>query len=236
MFINKIKPLKLEVYAPVGDLIDLFPIVQSQEALPKWFSNLPKSVNDINVRNCTGLKDLFNEGFMIPAWGEYFITVMPDGTSNVESPVQLNWGHSKRHDLSTQAPGAWPSYINVKLHNPWWFWCSEPIKWIMIQPTWNQEEPSEWAVVPGMLEFRYNNQANVNTLFRIMEREYTTKINTGDVIAQLIPITERPVALELKVLNDDIYNEKFAPWVHSFKFGYQKIRNMIKNRNKQCKF
>lgn len=101
----------------------------------------------------------------------------------------------------------------------------------MIQPTWNQHEPSEWGVIPGALEFRYNNQANINTLFRIMEREYTTKINTGDIVAQLIPITERPIVLELKVLNDSIYNEKFAPWTHSFRFGYQKVRNMFKNRN-----
>jgi hypothetical protein len=230
MFFNKIKPLKLEAYAPVGDLLDYFPIVKSNKILPNWFKNLPKSINDNNVRNCTGIKDLYNEGFMIPSWGEYFISVQPNRQVQVESPVQLQYGHSSRHDLEVEAPGAWPNYVNIKLHNPWWFWCNEPVKWVLIQPVWNQEEPGEWTVIPGVTEFRYNNQANINTIFRVMETEYTTKINTGEELVQMIPITERPVELELKVLTDTIYNEKFANWSHSFKFGYQKIRTMFEKR------
>lgn len=227
------KNITLEAYAPVGDLIDIFPIEKSESSYPSWYKNLPKGYNDNNVRNCTGIRDLFGEGFMIPSWGEYQITIHPDGESVVESPVQLRWGHSSKHNISTEAPGAWPGYVNIKLHNPWWFWCPKPIKWLMIQPTWAQQDPQEYTIVPGVTEFRYNNQANINTIWKVKEYSYTVKISAGDMLAQIIPITEEKIGLELKVLTDEIYGQKFAPWMHSFRFGYQKLRAIMEKRNRQ---
>ena len=232
MFFKKNKPIVLEAYAPVGDLIDYFPIKRTQEMRPIWFDKLPKSYNDDNVRNCSGLKDLLGEGFTIPSWGEFDITILPNGQADVKSPVSFySMSPTSQHNVAVEAAGAWNGYTNLKFHNPWWFWCAEPIKWMLIQPTWHQSSPLDWCGIPGVVEFRYNNQANVNTLFRVGQQPYNVKIKTSDVMMHMIPITERPVTIELKVMTDEIYTEKFSGWAHSFKFGYQKIRNLMDKKN-----
>jgi hypothetical protein len=231
--IFKKKPIKIEAYAPTGSLIDFFPITTAKEALPQWYHNLPKDYSKHNtVKHCAGIRDLFSTGFIVPSWGEYDITVTPTGEALIDSPVVQLQGHSSQHHVDEEAPGAWPGYTNVKLHNPWWFWCDTPIKWMLIGPAWNQQDPQQYTTIPGIVEFRYNHQANVNTLFKIQKNNYVTKIKPGDALLHMIPITEEPCEIELKVMTDDVYTNKFAGWQHSFNLGYQKIRNIMDKRNK----
>lgn len=230
MFFKK-KPLKIQAYAPVGDLLDYFPIVKSGDALPEWFYNIPKN-NSNTVRNCYGLRDLFSQGFVVPAWADFEIFVNPDGSAEVESPVTIESRPFSQHNVSQEAPNAWPRFTNVKLHNPWFFYCDEPVKWMVIDPTWCRKNPTDWATPSGVLEFRINNQIHVNTLFEVRETRYLTKIKAGDTLLHVIPITERPFEIELDVLTEDIYMKKFAGWSHSFRLGYQRIRKIMEKRTK----
>lgn len=227
--IFKKKPLKLEAYAPVGDLAEYFPITPTRDSLPPWYNNIPKH-DDNTVKNCMGFRDLMGHGFLIPAWGDFEVKISPNGRAEVETPVIQQGPSFMQHNIAREAPNAWPAYTNVKFNTPWWFYCEEPIKWLVVDPTWHRKDPTQYAIPTGVLEFRYNNQALVNTLWKTQEREYLTKIRAGDALLQLIPVTERPVELELKILTEDIYVAKFAGWAHSFKFGYQKIRAMMDKR------
>jgi len=228
MFFFKRKKIILEAYAPTGDLIDYFPLVRTNECTPEWFQNLPKGKH--NVRNCMGIKDLWSEGFMIPAWADHHISVYPDNTYNVQASHDQK-SPASNHNLEREATGAWPDYINIKLHNPWFMWCDKPIKWLITQPVWHQSHPTDFIITPGVLEFRHNHQMLLNTLFKKTNTPYLTKIKAGDSLAQVIPITDEPFELELKVMTNDAWVEKFSKWNHSFEFGYQKIRKKFENKN-----
>ena len=227
MFFKKKSPLKLEAYAPSGQLVDLFPIVHTKNALPSWYHNLPKfDDRQKNVRHCPGVNDLFRTGIMIPAWADFEITIFPDGNTNVISPASNRPASS--HNVNVDAPGAWPGYANVKLLNPWMLYCNKPVKWLFLPPTWCQSDPTEFTVVPGILEFRIAHEANVNMLFKLESVPYTVSIKAGDSLMQLIPITEETVELEIKTMTQDVYAEKFSTWAHSFNYGYQKAISRIK--------
>jgi hypothetical protein len=124
MFFKK-KKIVLEAYAPVGDLIDLFPIVESSKSIPTWYNKLPTSRDDNpNVRNCFGLKDLYKKGIIIPLWADYEISVDPvrgiSATSGMQN--QATFPPLVSNDTDAQTGGAWPNYVNLKFNSPWLFW------------------------------------------------------------------------------------------------------------------
>ena len=231
IFLKKTKPIVLEAFAPAGELIDLFPIEKGKDRLPSRFQSLPKPHETHTVRNCPGLKDLSSSSFIFPSWGEFEITINTDGKADVVTPVSFyNMPGTSQHSIPAEAPGSWPGYTNIKFHNPWYLYCNEPIKWLMVQPTWHVPDPLRWTPVTGVAEFRYLHVCHINTLWRVYDVPYTTKIKSGDPLVQLIPITERPVTLKLEVMTDDIYKKKFQPWHHAFEYSYQKARAFVEKR------
>lgn len=241
MFFIKKKKIVLEAYAPSGSLIDLFPITKSSDALPQWYDKLPAKVNgDKTVKHCPGLKDLYNTGIMIPSWADFEMAIAPDDSGYIKSGMNKKYGTpAEGHDLSVQAPSAWPGYVNVKLINPWLFWCSEPIDWLWVQPAWSQTDPQEITLIPAVTEFRYQYQANINTITKKPTQTKIITITGGTPLAHLVPLTERDWELKLDVMTPEIYAKKFDRWDFSLSqnTGYNKIRSVINRKNKQlCKY
>ncbi len=234
MIFKKKRKIKLVAYTSVGELISLFPPVRAKEALPSWYQNIPTGKDtdrQKTIRHCMGFKDLHNEGLVIPSWAEYNILVDANGMSNVTCPARQQGGDSSSHDLATQAPGAWPGYINVKLHSPWWFYCSEPIKWAWVQPTWLQQDPQRFMLAPGITEFKSNHQTNIIGLVKIPKETDVIKIKPGEPLAHLIPLIEEPWELEVSVLTGETWSKKIARWEHSFDLIYQKTRAILERKN-----
>jgi len=172
---KKKEPLKLEAYASLGQLADLFPIVRSKESLPNWYHNISSLEGQKTVRQCPGVNNLFHKGVMIPAWADHEITIHPNGNTNVTSPASQQPTGS--HRLVNDAPGAWPGYANIKFLNPWMF--------------------------------------NIS-------------IKAGDILMQMIPVTEEPFELEIKLMTPQIWAEKFQQWPFSANFLYHKAISKIK--------
>ena len=229
---NKKNKLVLTANSPSDGLVDLFPLVKGR--LPNFFKNLKK--NDLqketnnNVRVCPGLTDLYSTAISIPAWQDIKITIGPRGM-DVDAP-QMQWSASS-HDLNSQAPGAWPGYVNIKLESPWILQCNKDVKWTMIQPVWDQQMPHEQIVVPGVLEFKYQNQANINLIFPVHNTEKEYKIKAGDIIAMLIPNFDNDYDIVCQYIDklnvDRILNSR---WIFANGPTYPKMRSILRNKNK----
>jgi hypothetical protein len=227
IFLSKKKQsLKLEVYTPVGQLAELFPVVRSKEALPKWYHHISAPPDQKTVKQCPGISTLFNRSVTIPAWADHDITIYPNGHTEITSPYSQK--PTSSHRLSTDAPGAWPGYANIKFLNPWMFWCNKPVDWLFLPPTWNQLDPQEFTVVPGITEFKVVHEANVNTLFKLKDTPYRVSIKAGDALMQMIPITEESFELEIKSMTPQIWAEKFQQWPFSLNYVYHKAISKIK--------
>lgn len=231
MFFNKKKTIKLEVFGPSQQLIDLFPPTLIKNTLPDWYKTMPKSKGSNNVSHCLGLRELYSQGVMLPLWSDYEIDLTDSGISGIRWPSD-NQGTSgaESHNLDEQAPNAWPGYVNIKFKSPWLFYCSEPIQWIWTQPTWQQKNPQAFTNIPGSTEFKYQNQTNINTIWQLGSTSRTEKLKAGDPMVHLIPITERQVELEVGIMTDAIYAAKFARWNYAFTKPYQRLRQDFEKR------
>lgn len=205
-------------------LIEFFPVVKGASVYPSWFKRLPKGVP--NVRVCAGMTDLYSNSLVMPCWQDYEITIFPNG--DVQADVPNTSVGIARHDIENQATGAWPRHVNVKLISPWIFTCNEDVLWTMVQPVWSQTSPTDYTLITGMLEFKYQNQTNVNLLFPIpVGTEKTYTIKAGDPVAMFVPMTERNVDLELKYVDDrDIKKIMNNRWIFTKGPVYSRLRSM----------
>lgn len=220
----KKKKLTLTANTYSTGLIEFFPIVKGASAYPTWFKRLPKGVP--NVRICAGMTDLYSNSLVMPCWQDYEITIFPNGDVQAEVP-NTNVGIS-RHDIETQATDAWPGHVNVKLISPWIFTCDEDTLWTMVQPVWSQTSPTAYTLITGMLEFKYQNQTNVNLLFPIpVGAAKTYTIKAGEPVAMFVPMSERNIELDLKYIDDrDIKKIMNNRWIFTKGPIYSRLRSM----------
>lgn len=234
--IFKKKKIIIEACTFNGELSRLFPPVYARQSIPDWYSNLQPvqeispHIKEKSIKHCVGFKDLLNVGFVLPSWSEFQLTVRSDGIIDIASPMPSPAGAS--HPLSVQVPGAWKNSANVKLHSPWYFKCSEPIKWFWATPAWHQKNPNNRIAVPGVTEFKHYHQTHTNLLYEVKNQSYTDHINPGDPLVHFIPLTDRQWELKIKIINQDSWAEHFAPWDHSFNYIYQKSRSILERGKK----
>jgi len=233
-FKKKKKVIKLEMYAPVGQLIDMLPPVLMKDDIPAWYDNIPADAPGKTVKHCPGFKDLYSKGISIPLWADYNVETGVNKITNITWPKKSGLLNAGGHNLQQQAPSAWPDYVNIKFESPWRVWCDEPIPFIFLQPVWNQKDPQQFTTVPGVTEFRYQHQINIITLWKTNGIPRQDMLKAGTTIAQLIPLTDdRPIEISLHTLTQDVYNEKFVAWDYSLgKASYMKLKNII-NKNKK---
>jgi hypothetical protein len=85
-------------------------------------------------------------------------------------------------------------------------------------------------LVPGITEFRYQHQAHANAIFKRDKASYTVKIKASDPLIHIVPISERPLEIELKVLNQHEWGKKFARWEFTTDYLYHKTRSLLERK------
>jgi len=219
--------VKVTAYAPSTGLIDLFPI--EHRKFPKYFKSFQKAENFRSIKTCPGFVDLYSNSLSIPAWQDIKITISSTGNIEVMAP-QVEYS-AVSHPLEEQAPGVWPGYVSVKLESPWLIKCNKDVPWYMIQPTWEQNNPDNFSVIPGSLEFKYYNETNINLLFPIPETTKTYTIRAGETIAMLLPGFTEEYSVECKYISEQ-ETDKLLKSIWVFKPGnaYSRFRSFLRNK------
>jgi hypothetical protein len=228
---KKKEKLKIDIYGPCGQLIDMFPPTLMKESLPKWFGNLSNKQKPYKtVKGCPGLHHLYGKGISLPLWSDYSIEIGETSIENIDWPKKSNQVGATAHDLELQAPGAWPGYKSIKFSSPWFFSCKEPVPFVWVQNVWSYEDPQQFTVVPGMTEFKYTHQTHINTLWKTDGKPRKEILKAGTPMVQLVPLTERPIELSFNVMTEEIFNQKFMVWDFTFASFYAKSKFAI-NKN-----
>jgi hypothetical protein len=236
MFFIKKKKLTFHAYAPIGQLVDLFPPTTMEDNLPDWYKSLPADLgHGLTVKHCPGLKDLFPKTIVMPLWADYEVTTsmmnQPDVRTSFSPP---GMSPSVSHNLNDQVTGAWPAYSNIKFSSPWMFWCDEPIPCLVTQAVWHQKDPSQLQIVPGILEFRHQHQTNINTIIRKdAALDAPIMLRAGTPMVYITPLTERDWDLNVDTWNQSLFAKLFAKWDFAITNGslqYQRVRNLINRK------
>lgn len=222
------KHINIDVYTTFQELIDAFPFEYASNNLPSWFKNLKtpikKDVSDANVKMCPGITELYNNSIILYATQDYDIEIF-NGQVNVETP---NVYGAETHSLETQASGAWPGYVNVKIQYPYLLYCNTQTKFTMLPATWSNKDPLKYTTVPGQVEFKYNHHCHINLLVKNENKKFTIKYGTP--LAMLVPVTDRKINFNHHLISFDDWNNKVKKWNFGWNRVYQRTKSLIERK------
>jgi hypothetical protein len=195
MFFFKKKKLVVECFTKVEQLANIG-IPRASKFLPEWWKQIPKvnyipnnlgvAIPNATMKTCAGFIDLYHQGNILPMWSELLIDVdetsycyQYSDTENFANPET----HPKEQFVTDQYK--FEHFHHMKLVAPWLLKCDKDVKFIAIEPTYNNIV-NDYGIVylPGVLDFKYNHGVNVNLLLPSYIRRI--KMNFLDPLYHLI--------------------------------------------------
>ena len=251
LFWFKKKKITLDCYTYYSHAHEFFKIESARTFIPSWWKNLPTSYKDERsladhptMKTCLGFNNNFRHGFIMPLWTDTFFSLAQTG------PRQ--WGVAGQNadsstEIESHSPKQWgdfidsDAYMHVKIKSPWLFICNEEIDWTWTQPSWNTSAYDEYLVLPGITDFKYQSSTNINIISRRFNRNNqpnVVKIEAGQPLVHIVPITEREVEVRNHLVTLDEYRNLDMRNTHiSYLNNYAKTRSMRKkNEEAKCPF
>ena len=184
------------------------PIVNTKETIPDWYNSLkvytpPKDKISVRsggtvspdgqstLRHCYGINELYKKGLVIEYWNNTLIEVSKN-RFNTDSEREMAV-RNVSHPSFQYSPG-FENHHHLKFGSPWNFREKTGVQWLLIPATWSHEtECVGMNILPGILNFRYQTQTNINVFFPMMNQKYQVRISQGTPLVQLVPLTDKAV-------------------------------------------
>ena len=219
-------------------VLELSPIEKANKFIPEWFKHTPRETSSPNVltpnvtiKECRGVIDTYDQGYIIPLWSDFAMEV---------KDKRYSWTYSD--SISTAHPHPhtqWDTFTDhhnvghIKLATPWLIHTKKDIMWSCIDPFWNNRLQTEYITIPGVINFKYQHAISINLFFSLQDK--LIRIKHGHPMYHLIPLTEYKTELRYHVVSHHEFKEKNNVQF-SFYNQYIKRKNIIKNKEKQCPF
>ena len=140
------------------------PDSQEKRLLPQNHLNRVKFPT-FTMKTCAGFLDLYKIGNIVPLWSEIIIEV--DEFSYKWRAADKNCPPIVQHpkfQFSTEKYKINEKWRHAKFESPWTLRCSKDVKFLMTEPSYNQlNNDYGIKILPGVIEFKYQNSLNVNT-------------------------------------------------------------------------
>lgn len=245
MFIFKKKKIVVDSFTSSKLVHDLFPISPTKKHIPEWWRRLPSSYplenkntlkdTALTIKKCPGVVDLFTTGFVLPLWTDLIVAI-----NAVDDTVRLDWEFAARDPAwfislneYQQFAGAFNGQlVQAKITVPWFVKEKTGVKFALTQPTWFFEKPNDVVIPPGILDFKYQNNINVN--FFIDRNLSRLQLKAGQPLAHFIPLTDESVEVKTHLVSDEEY-KKLYQYAQPFQFTLSHVtrKNII---NTSCPF
>lgn len=233
----------IDAYTTLPAVDEFFPPKLAVECLPEWWKRMPSTVstrlpNGINqvggsIKRCDGFVDLYKHGFMIPLWTDLLLKPNADQTVSFKaSGVALGNSHD-----AVQLGEEFNNYAHLKLISPWFIKEKTGVKFIWQSAFWNmQDKMNSVAILPGMLEFKYQNMTNINILMPKNSEQVWLK--AGTELVHLVPLTDKKIKIHTHVISEQEQNSMFdvTRYPVSFLGGYKKRKRALQEKESKCPF
>ena len=204
MFWFKKKKIILKCYTTDPFAYSFTKIDWGSKFLPEWFSKLSVHYTDSEgrqahtLRVCHGFKQLYKNSLIIPSWAHINLK-----TNSINQPPSFKWKTNtpftqiESHSYS-QSSGFLDEnrFINFKITSPWYFNCNQPTQFIMSDPIWNRTGITDYNILPGIMDFKYQSYTNIFGVLECKEQEREINFSPGDPLVFLTPMTEEDITLE----------------------------------------
>lgn len=259
-FLQKIKPIKLRAVTANHSAFEFAPIAMTSEHLPEWFKSLPvyKSYApfsmfgdkpaDIqqhlpNMRGCVGFTDMMRQGVVLPMWNDVQLRV-PEKKDIVGWVEQDSYKGVISADNKTkvephgyaQYNGAFPLDVwwHQKIASPWFFICEEEINFLWTDPLWLRPNTLEhYSLLPAVINYKWQHATNINMMLRKHEQEGAFYIPFNQPLAQVIPMSPRPLQLFVERISQE-EEKKLVARLEPITFSrkYSVMKQVLKKKEK----
>jgi hypothetical protein len=219
-FFFKRKKKVVDCFTPHQMVYEHFPIMQSKEFIPQWYKKLSPTYKvgydhtakkeAATIKRCPGISNLFSEGFILPLWSDLSLQFDASDNNNFDmkyeyAATDTSWG-LEVHD-NRQYLGLFDNnFFQAKLSVPWIVKESTGLKFAFIEPTYTMSNPNIFTIIPGLLNFKYQNFLNVNMMIEVTHpMNKTINIEAGEPLAQIIPLSEDDVELRVHKVSSEEY-------------------------------
>ena len=224
-FLFKPKPIVLDCFTIDPFAYEYAKIAPATENYPEWWKSIPptypsrkKYLNgethyNPTIKSCRGLTSLYKESFVIPMWAHLEMEIQQE---------EFRWGlntdvdYFDRQWITSHPPqqyNGWvdnDKYMHVKILSPWWVRTKSDTNFAFVDPVWNRSNINSYTVLPGLMDFKYQNTTNVNIMIEKRDEYHRVDIKPGDPLVQIIPLTEHKVTLKHHLVTKDEIT-RYAP-------------------------
>lgn len=218
------------------------PIQKASAFLPQWWKDLPKSVELFQpdasfpigaptLKTCYGFNQFYNVGIGIPLWTDLAI--------QIGANKEFTWQFSDITTIAETHPSYQTggvidrnNYQHLKIANPWLLKCDDDIKFLLCGSPYNSldSEYNDIQVVPGIVDYKYMRECNINMLIK-NDKPKRLLIPMGDMIANLIPLTEKEVIVKRHVISTEELKSMYIRRITFFN-SHKLTKNKVKQFSK----
>lgn len=229
---------KIQFFSTIPGVVDTNPIYEAKNHTTRWMtaaredfirqSKMNKG-RFTHIFQCPGIFDLFNYGFIVPAWHDALIKTNGDPSGFAWLPptdefTAMTNGfdaigkHVNELDkYLPKKPGALHSM--VKFNTPWHVVVPRGVKFLVLPVAYPDSYEFEGAI--GILDPAINSEINVQVFWNIRNGEHIIK--AGTPLAHLIPLSEEKFELVCREMNkwDELWLRK-KDFLRNFTFKLRK--------------
>jgi hypothetical protein len=244
MFFFRRKQIVLDCFTDDQVLYDYLAPDKATKFYPEWWKNLEPSYKEhktpvpaATMKGCRGLIEFHRNAIAIPMWSDLYVEVGDLKTKVIRQAIM--------NTPSTQHPaqqrGTWlpaQKYGHAKFDCPWVFKTKEYVQFMLMEAFYNLDKPEDLMIPPGIVDFKYQQGANINVLFDYREQKRDVIIKAGDPLMFMIPLTEREVVIKKhKVTSQEYRDLKILPYTFSNHYGFnKKVIDKAEAEKKGCPF
>jgi hypothetical protein len=246
MFIFKKKKIVIDAFTWNSSINSYFKPDLSNKFLPDWWKQLPSTFNGNNkyditteiatIKRCDGIINLYKKGFIIPLWSDLIVETNENGEwrSSWSSDNSTNIiDHDKR-----QLGNISDDLIHIKIISPWILKEKTGVEFYWAEPVWNNlQKFNNVTFLPGVLDFKYQNNTNINILFPKKNARY--EFEFGQPMVQLVPISDADVEIKTHLVSPEEWNHLSLMNIHKFSFlNFHRNKKKIidSQEKKKCPF
>jgi hypothetical protein len=202
------KPLVLNLYTDNAQAFEMAQWQRSATVKPEWWKKLPNPneipVDELNLlstsmKGCAGFNRLYSNSFLVPMWSDVLLEF--DGTEGNAD----NWKYQfadMRSSADVHTPDMRGDYLphdqwqHFKLKSPWIAHCDQDLEFLFTNAGYSQNDPSKFFVPNGVVNYRDQVGTDVNIMLKRDTGSKKVLIETSEIMAMLVPLTDRKVTLK----------------------------------------
>jgi hypothetical protein len=251
LFFFKPKKIYLDCFTFLPHAHEYFKLDHATSFYPDWWKKLPKEyvpdppygnglIARSTIKRCQGLIDLYTNGIVMPLWTD--LTCRLDPQSNPRQMWELFPANPdtefKDHEVEQfQGFLDHKKYQHVKLYSAWMIKCKEDVKWTFNQPIWNFENLGDLTVLPGILDFKYQNSTNINLILkRDNHAPKIINLTAGQPMVHMVPMDNRDIVINSHLVSKEEFNNFNRLSSLAFKFSHIYKNNKISRDKQECPF